>query len=133
MMVGGGPKTPANFVQDGPPAGGFPAINTRRSLPGGGMSSIAMAGASVLTLTFGMYTVMSANAQRREFAREETDMKMAVLPFLAAESDCKLAFIKGKQLANEAELMKDVPDWEVGASAYKTTYLPPMKVFGMHK
>ena len=78
-------------------------------------------------------SVMSANAQRREFAREETDMKMAVLPFLAAESDCKLAFIKGKQLANEAELMKDVPDWEVGASAYKTTYLPPMKVFGMHK
>ena len=85
---------------------------------------------------------------------------MAILPFLTAESDvkcaatkslarchirsclpnlapwlltrcCRDAFIKSKMLENEAELMKGVPDWEAGASVYKTTYMKPMDVFGV--
>ena len=40
--LGGGPKTPGNFVQDGPPAGGYPTVDVRRSLPGGGLSSVAL-------------------------------------------------------------------------------------------
>ena len=60
-----GPKTPTNFVQDGPPVGGFPTVNVKRSLPGGGMSSLAMAGFSVLTFTFGMYKIISYNGLRR--------------------------------------------------------------------
>ena len=44
---------------------------------------------------------------------------------------CRAAFIKSKMLENEAELMKDVPNWEAGASVYKTRYMSPMEVFGV--
>ena len=126
----GGPKTPGNFVQDGPPKGGFPTVNVRRSLPGGGLSSIALMSGLTGTFIYGMYTLISANRQRREFKREEHDIRMAVLPFLSFEEDVKSAFVKSKMLANEEELMKGVPNWEAGASAYKTTYMPAMDVFG---
>ena len=70
---------------------------------------------------------------RRELATEERDIRMAILPFLTAESDCKAAFIKAKLVENEAELMKGVPNWEAGASVYKTTYMAPMTVFGVNQ
>ena len=55
---------------------------------------------------------------------------MSIMPFLQAESDVKNAFIEAKRVENEAELMKDVPNWEAGASVYKTRYMNPMSVFG---
>jgi len=118
-------------VQDGPPPGGFPAVKIQRSLPAGGLSSVALMSGLVLTFTYGMYQIIAANRQRRAFNREELDIRMAVLPFLTAESDVKAAFIKSKMLENEAELMKDVPNWEAGASVYKTRYMSPMEVFGV--
>ena len=126
-----GPKTPSGFVQDGPPKGGYPAVNVKRNLPGGGMSTLAMATGCVLTFTYGMYQVVMANRARREHAREENDVRLALVPFLQAETDVKLAFLQAKQLENEKELMKDVPNWEAGANVYKTRYMNPMKVFGL--
>jgi len=131
LFASAGPKTPGNFVQDGPPPGGFPAVKIQRSLPAGGLSSVALMSGLVLTFTYGMYQIIAANRQRRAFNREELDIRMAVLPFLTAESDVKAAFIKSKMLENEAELMKDVPNWEAGASVYKTRYMSPMEVFGV--
>ena len=61
----GGPKTPGNFVQDGPPKGGYPSINVKRNLPGGGMSTLAMAGSCVAMGAYGLYTVVMANRVRR--------------------------------------------------------------------
>ena len=52
------------------------------------------------------------------------------MPFLQSETDVKLAFLQSKQLENEKELMKDVPNWEAGANVYNTRYMNPMKVFG---
>ena len=69
--------------------------------------------------------------QRREFKREEQDIRMSIMPFLQAEEDIKMAHIREKQLENEAELMKGVPNWEVGANVYKTRYMSPMDVFGV--
>ena len=65
LSMAGGPKTPSGFVQDGPPKGGFAAVNVRRSIPGGGMSSLAMASACVFTFTYGMYRMISNNRVRR--------------------------------------------------------------------
>ncbi len=43
------------------------------------------------------------------------------------------AFFESKRLENEAELMKDVPNWEAGASTYNTrAYMAPMVVFGVN-
>ena len=56
---------------------------------------------------------------------------MSIMPFLQAETDVKAAFLDSKRVENEAELMKDVPNWEAGASVYKTRdYMPPMTIFG---
>ena len=58
---------------------------------------------------------------------------MSIMPFLQAESDVKNAFIEAKRVENEAELMKDVPNWEAGASVYKSRdYMPAMTVFGVN-
>ena len=61
----GGPKTPGNFVQDGPPKGGYPTVNVKRNLPGGGMSTLAMGAAMSAAFVYGMYTVIQANRFRR--------------------------------------------------------------------
>ena len=67
----------------------------------------------------------------RAITREEGDIRLAITPFLQTESDLKVAFMRAKKVDSEAELMKDVKDWEAGASVYKTRYMPPMKVFGL--
>ena len=56
---------------------------------------------------------------------------MSIMPFLQAETDVKAAFLDSKRVENEAELMKDVPNWEAGASVYKTRWMRPMAVFGV--
>ena len=61
----GGPKTPGNFVQDGPPKGGYPSINVKRNLPGGGMSTLAMAGGLCAMGAYGLYTIVMSNRLRR--------------------------------------------------------------------
>ena len=58
---------------------------------------------------------------------------MSIMPFLQAETDVKAAFLDSKRVENEAELMKDVPNWEAGASVYKTrSWMAPMTVFGVN-
>eukprot|EP00324_Dicrateria_rotunda_P002133 CAMPEP_0206156146 /NCGR_PEP_ID=MMETSP1474-20131121/2732_1 /ASSEMBLY_ACC=CAM_ASM_001110 /TAXON_ID=97495 /ORGANISM="Imantonia sp., Strain RCC918" /LENGTH=129 /DNA_ID=CAMNT_0053555095 /DNA_START=24 /DNA_END=413 /DNA_ORIENTATION=- len=119
------------FVQDGPPEGGYKAVNVARSLPKGGASSLALAVGSVCVFAFGMYKVVSANRLRREWKREELDIRMAILPFLQAESDVQASFFSTKLKEHEAELMKDVPNWEAGASVYKSSYQKPMSIVGV--
>ena len=68
----------------------------------------------------------------RAITREEGDIRLAITPFLQTESDLKIAFMSAKKVESEAELMKDVKDWEAGASVYKTRYMSPMKVFGLN-
>ena len=70
--LGGGPTTPGGFVQDGPPSGGYPTVDVRRSLPGGGMSSLAAVSTIAGMFTFGMYKIIMANRERRCAHSERT-------------------------------------------------------------
>ena len=63
------PRTPGGFVQDGPPKGGFPTVNVKRNLPGGGMSTLALLATCTATFVGGMYTVVMANRARRRAVR----------------------------------------------------------------
>ena len=40
-------------------------------------------------------------------------------------------YFRGMAQQHEAELMKDVPNWEAGASVYKTRYMAPMDLKGL--
>ena len=64
-LAGGGPSTPGGFIQDGPPKGGYPAVDVSRSLPGGGMSTLAAISTIGGLFVFGMYKIVLANRQRR--------------------------------------------------------------------
>ena len=124
-------KTPAAPVQDVPPAGGFPMVKYKRNLPKGGASSVVTLGGAVVLFCFGMYKVIEANKLRREWRREQRDVRLAIMPFLQAEADVQRDFLRAKLLEKEADLMKDVPDWEVGASVYKTRHMKPMEQIGV--
>ena len=89
LTIMGGPKTPGNFVQDGPPKGGYPSINVKRNLPGGGLSSLALLGGLGAMTFYGLYTVVHANRVRRAGRREESDIRLSIMPFLQAEADVK--------------------------------------------
>lgn len=106
-------------------------IKFKRNLPKGGPSSLVTMGGAVVLFCFGMYKIIEANKLRREWRREQRDVRLALVPFLQAEADVQREFLKCKLHEKEAELMKDVPDWEVGATVYKTRYMPSMEQIGV--
>uniref|UniRef100_A0A6T7XSL9 NADH dehydrogenase [ubiquinone] 1 alpha subcomplex subunit 13 n=1 Tax=Prymnesium polylepis TaxID=72548 RepID=A0A6T7XSL9_9EUKA len=131
-MGGGPPHGPiTSFVQDVPPPGGYAPVNYKRNIPKGGVSSVAMAAGMGCLFGYGMWKVIMFNRQRREWRREELDIRMSIMPFLSAEADVQCDFLKKKWLAQEAELMKNEHGWEVGSSSYKTTVMPPMEIKGL--
>jgi hypothetical protein len=67
----------------------------------------------------------------REWRREEEDIRLATMPFLTAENDVRTAYLMEKVNASEAEIMKDVPNWEAGASPLKTRWAKPMELQGV--
>ena len=125
--MGGGPKTPTGFVQDGPPPGGFPAIRYARKIPSTGPSGATMFGVGLLVMGYGLYKVVTSNRARNVLQKEKEDARWSILPFLQAEEDFR--FIKAESDFHkfEAEVMKDVPGWEVGKNPYKTRWMPPSK------
>lgn len=83
-LMSGGPRTPTGFVQDGPPEGGYPAVDVRRSLPGGGMSTLAALATIGGMFVFGMYKIINANYHRRcVAARSNSDPLGILFPSLA--------------------------------------------------
>uniref|UniRef100_A0A7S3ES85 NADH dehydrogenase [ubiquinone] 1 alpha subcomplex subunit 13 n=1 Tax=Haptolina ericina TaxID=156174 RepID=A0A7S3ES85_9EUKA len=122
----------SGFVQDGPPTGGYKMVKTARNIPKGGASSISMAVGAVALFGFGFYKIVQGNKLRREWKREEMDIRMSVMPFLTAEEDVQSVFLQSKKLENEAELMKDVKGWEVGKSVYNDgRWRRPMEIKGL--
>ena len=128
-MVKLSPPTP---IQDVAPKGGYPTVRTNRNLPKGGASALVMATASVFVFGWGMYKIIKANQLRRSWRREEEDIRMATMPFLTAENDVRTAFLMERVKANEAEVMKQVPEWEAQASVYKTRWMAPMELQGFN-
>merc|ERR1719401_974639 len=89
-----------------------------------------MAMASGFIYMWGMYKIVHANRTRREWRREEEDIRLATMPFLTVENDVRTAYLMQKVHANEAEIMKDVEGWEAGATEYKTRWMAPMELQG---
>merc|ERR1719469_239605 len=123
--------TPPTPIQDVAPPGGYAPIKTARNIPKGGASTLVMVTASAFIYTWGMYKIIEANRTRRVWRREEEDIRLATVPFLTAENDLRTAYLMQKVHANEAEVMKDLPDWEAGASVYKTRWAAPMELQGV--
>lgn len=67
---------------------------------------------------YGMYKVHETSVQTRERRRERRELRVALAPYLQAEEDAR--FIKARAEAKdlEAEIMKEVPGWDVEKSVY---------------
>lgn len=56
----------------------------------------------------------------RELKRERAWSRIHLVPMLLAEADRDVYRREQGQLAREKEIMKDVPEWEVGSHAYSS-------------
>ncbi|KAH8085856.1 GRIM-19 [Filobasidium floriforme] len=107
--------------QDMPPSGGFEAIRYKRSLPIRGPGGAAIFGGITAICAYGFYLVGKGNLERRELKRESAWSRIHLVPLILAEQDRDAYRRNTASLAREKEIMKDVPDWEVGKKVYNTS------------
>ncbi|KAG7571266.1 hypothetical protein FFLO_00778 [Filobasidium floriforme] len=104
-----------------PPSGGFEAIRYKRSLPIRGPGGAAIFGGITAICAYGFYLVGKGNLERRELKRESAWSRIHLVPLILAEQDRDAYRRNTASLAREKEIMKDVPDWEVGKKVYNTS------------
>lgn len=105
--------------QEMPPAGGFRMFESKNRVPvsRGPPGWSMFLGCFALT-SFGFYLVGQHNQRHRATQRDERERRIALLPFLQAEADVEFLEKQEKILAEEREIMKDVPGWTAGESTY---------------
>ncbi|XP_017777945.1 PREDICTED: NADH dehydrogenase [ubiquinone] 1 alpha subcomplex subunit 13 [Nicrophorus vespilloides] len=120
----------AKMRQDMPPAGGYKPIPYKRIPAKTFFSGWALIG-GYLGMTAGAAYVYYLNCKSVHYEEiENRSANFAVYPMLTAERD--RAFLKQliRNRDEEADLMKNVPGWEVGTwygePIYKTTKILPM-------
>ena len=132
--MGGGPTTThvtsgdlKKVVQDMPPAGGYPDVIFKKATINRGPDGWMIWVGSLLTVAFGFYRVGQCNLERNAAKKEKREARMAIVPYLQAEEDARAVAAKLNQDADEAEIMKGVKDWKVGASVYNSErfWAPP--------
>ena len=112
--------------QDGPPRGGYPPINTRRSIPvRRGPPAVALLAGAGAVMAYGFMTLGGSNVDNRALKEERRDARVVVAPYLQAEQDHRFLLRQAEFADMEAASMP--AGWEVGESVYntKTRWSPP--------
>ncbi|KAG7928332.1 hypothetical protein KL925_001632 [Ogataea polymorpha] len=104
-------------TQDLPPVGGYEKIQWKRNLPSRGFRPLVWLGLLVATTSYGFYKVIQGNRENVELKREKLWSRIHLMPLLQAEQDRDIVRRTIAYYNREAEIMKDVPWWEV-----KSTY-----------
>ncbi|GMH90331.1 hypothetical protein TrVE_jg12172 [Triparma verrucosa] len=113
-------------VQDLPPKGGYPSINSSRSIPARGPSGAKIWLAGALVSGFGFYLLGMENTKRNADKAEKREARLSLYPYLQAESDRSYVKSEISQLKEEADLMKGVKGWKVGENVYNSKkWMPP--------
>ena len=92
------------YIQDGPPAGGFPAIRYARRIGAPGPTGVAIFGVGAAICAYGFYRVGQANHKRNEYLREKVAARKVLLPVLQAEEVCD-AVRRGDTCVNVPSLL----------------------------
>mmetsp|Transcript_9904 Transcript_9904/g.10003 ORF Transcript_9904/g.10003 Transcript_9904/m.10003 type:complete len:129 (-) Transcript_9904:102-488(-) len=118
-------KPTVRGVQDVPPPGGFPKVNLTRGIgprgPPGWLIWLSVVTASI----YGMWQIGRTNKVKRIDHKEKREARIAILPYLQAESDRQLIAKITESNRQEAEIMKNVDGWKVGESVYSKRWMPP--------
>ncbi|KAJ1910788.1 hypothetical protein IWQ60_001176 [Tieghemiomyces parasiticus] len=107
-------------TQDVGVAGKYPSFRYQRYITSRGPSGTALFLGLFGIMGFGMYHHMKSRKEWREIQRERIWTRLHLIPMLQAEQDRDTYRREEALRAREAEIMKDVPDWEVGRTAYHT-------------
>jgi len=101
-------------VQDMPPAGGYSALNWKKTVRPKGSSGVFWFGAYIgyTVIMYSWWKYFHKFYKRTEF--ETTECRIAAEPFLLAEGDRNMLKAMWINREEERELMKDVPNWIVG-------------------
>eukprot|EP01120_Amphizonella_sp_Union-15-10_P009531 TRINITY_DN362_c0_g1_i2.p1 TRINITY_DN362_c0_g1~~TRINITY_DN362_c0_g1_i2.p1 ORF type:complete len:137 (-),score=26.31 TRINITY_DN362_c0_g1_i2:99-509(-) len=70
-------------------------------------------------IVYGQMAVYRWFKEERLLKREQREARINILPLLQAEEDRRYLRLRAAVLEEEAELMKDDPNWKVGESPYK--------------
>ena len=73
---------------------------------------------SALLMSWGYYRIGQYNVERNQQKMQERKVRYALAPILQAEADREYMIRERANLQKEAEVMKDVSGWKVGASPY---------------
>lgn len=115
--------------QDMPPSAGYESLQWKRNLPSRGFRpSIWLAGLVAMS-AYGFAKVIQGNRENVEISREKLYARINLLPLLQAEQDRDILRRSLASYNREAEIMKDVPWWEVKHTyANKDEFHPPATV-----
>mmetsp|Transcript_39663 Transcript_39663/g.126749 ORF Transcript_39663/g.126749 Transcript_39663/m.126749 type:complete len:122 (-) Transcript_39663:868-1233(-) len=108
-----------------PPPGGFPGIRYARRMGNTGPNGITIFAVGAAVMAYGFYKVGQTNIERRKVKQEKYQARLNIIPVLQAEEDARYVAEKAIRDAQEAEIMKDVPGWEVGKNVYSSRWMPP--------
>mmetsp|Transcript_5293 Transcript_5293/g.6919 ORF Transcript_5293/g.6919 Transcript_5293/m.6919 type:complete len:136 (-) Transcript_5293:309-716(-) len=107
--------------QDMPPPGGFPKIDLFERARTRGPSGPMIWAIATASIAYGFVMIGESNKQFNREKFLEHKNRLAMVPFLQAETDLDWLARREKWLAREAEIMKGVDGWEVGKSMYYTS------------
>lgn len=105
-------------VQDLPPVGGYEPVQWKRNLPSRGFRPKVWLGLMIGICGYGFYKTIEAIHERRELQREKVWSRIYIMPLLQAETDRDTVRRDYADKAIEAEIMKDVPGWDVNKGVY---------------
>lgn len=114
------PARPPSAPQDGPPPGGYPSIKYKSSIPAKGPSNLGLLAGLGAFLCYGWYFTIDSIHMRNRLKIETYDTRMSLLPYLQAEEDQRYVEVRAVLDRKEAELMADVPGWEVNKPTFET-------------
>ena len=89
-----------------------------RKVRGSRLSGAALFGLTAVTVLYGFHGVNQGKAERRAWKTEARERRAYILPFLQAEEDVRYLRDRQKKLELERQIMRNVPDWEVGKSVF---------------
>lgn len=95
-------------------------IKFERHLPNRGPKGWQLWAGATLAICFGFNQVRKCNNERNQEKLQERANRYAIAPILQAEEDRKYMIREYIALKREAEIMKDVPGWEVGKNHYNS-------------
>lgn len=115
--------------QDLPPTQGYDKIQWKRNLPSRGFRPSIWLGMLIAMSSYGFYKVIQGNREQIELSREKLHARINILPLLQAEQDRDILRRSLAYYNREAEIMKDVPWWEVkNTYSDKNEFHPPHTV-----